>query len=379
MTFELPHQETETDAATPIDDSLFSQSQSRSRQHFAPNTQIIDFCDHDQTPSLVSSSSLDPEVEVTGRHVRVISPTTPPHISTTKTTTSSSYTSSANKDVPTIDLNLMKLSKHVSKSISSSPSKRHSRPQTQAQLYMAEKKERERAAAKLARSRRTPERQVVSRREHKNSPPSYQTAQGAPSVTIPAQPGRPIEDIGVDVKEESDEEERDMLVRAAQMVKSAREEEKPARARPETIPQPNKRKRSSIHNDNDADYVEEGEAYDNASDDDEKRRYSRSRRRPRQPAPPPPSNLQARSQRPKPLSSSSNVQSLEDEMRYAEAEESTAAAMDLVESNVYEYSGMGTGQAFYTSKNGQGRGKEEVGFMKGGGAGGRAIYSSISF
>lgn len=56
--------------------------------------------------------------------------------------------------------------------------------------------------------------------------------------------------------------------------------------------------------------------------------------------------------------------SLEQEMRFAEAQESTAAAIDLVEQHQLQYSGTGT-------RNGPG-------FMKGGGAGGRPIWSSIA-
>ncbi|KAF8318519.1 hypothetical protein DL93DRAFT_2076007 [Clavulina sp. PMI_390] len=57
--------------------------------------------------------------------------------------------------------------------------------------------------------------------------------------------------------------------------------------------------------------------------------------------------------------------SLEAEIRYAEAEESTAAAYDLIERDQRSYSGRGSADS-------------GVGFMKGGGAGGRPIYSSMT-
>lgn len=63
------------------------------------------------------------------------------------------------------------------------------------------------------------------------------------------------------------------------------------------------------------------------------------------------------------LASRAHPSSLEQEMRFAEAQESTAAAIDLVERHQLQYSGIGVGN--------------EAGFMKGGGAGGRPVWSSI--
>lgn len=57
--------------------------------------------------------------------------------------------------------------------------------------------------------------------------------------------------------------------------------------------------------------------------------------------------------------------SLEQEMRFAEAQESAAAAIDFIEQDQHQYFGAGARRS-------------DLGFMKGGGAGGRAVWSSIA-
>lgn len=63
------------------------------------------------------------------------------------------------------------------------------------------------------------------------------------------------------------------------------------------------------------------------------------------------------------LPSRARPSSLEQEIRFAEAQESTAAAIDLVEQQQLQYCGIGA--------------RDSHGFMKGGGAGGRPVWSSI--
>lgn len=139
----------------------------------------------------------------------------------------------------------------------------------------------------------------------------------------------PIPSPEPEIKDESDDEDNDgeILARAAEMVRSAREEER--RAAPQ--PSSNSNSSSRIKRKRSAALLEE----------ESDRRASRQR------------------------VEVSMGRSLDQEIRFAEAQESTAAAMDLYEREQRMYVGSGSA-------------RKDRGFLKGGGAGGRAVYSSIA-